>query len=191
MARPLAALLVVLLAAGCGGAGASQAAATPTPADQSGMPSRESMNPAIGAVFAHGDQLAGAWWDAAGWPLHVAYADDDPAVRADVERWLPPGAIVEWDRVSHTYAELDEIQNTITSWWNDNPDQATDMGLGSTGVDVVANVVTVGVTNHVGTFEEPLVARYGDAIRFVIEEPSRPLICDFPESDETPDYCHR
>jgi len=174
VARLVGLALIASLALACA-APRGPSLATPTPVPVPGQLTRDDLQSAINSVLGDPVNFAGVWWDPNGWPLHIMYVNDDPAVRSKVQQWVPPGAPVAWHRVAHSYAELDAIQNEIVSTWNADLAARGILPVNSVSVDVVRNVVTVGLVEHDASFESPLRERFGDAIEFVIEPPSEPL----------------
>ena len=175
--KGLFAFLVVVAVVACAapGFGSSRAPATPTPETPAGALTHEDMQLAINAVQGDPQNFGGLWWDASGWPLHIAIVSSDPAMRAKVDQWIPAGAPVAWHEVKYSYASLNAIQDEFVSWWNSNPDSHGDLAVNGTGVDVVRNIVTFSLVKHVPEFETDLKARYGDEVEFVIEPPAEPL----------------
>ena len=85
----LAVLAVALLAVGCNLPASllQHGPATPTPKTPAGALTHEDLQYAINAVQGDEDSFGGLWWDASGWPLHIAIKSTDPAMRAKVEQW--------------------------------------------------------------------------------------------------------
>lgn len=183
------ALAVVLGGYSCIGGGHPGIGATPTPAPLHGQLTRDDMQPVINAVQVNPDNFAGVWWEPTGWPLHIMIASDSPQNRAQVEQWAPAGAPIAWHPVRFSYSELDTIQEELVRRWNADLAGHGSIQMQTVLIDVQRNIVTVGLIAHAPAFEQQLRQRHREAIEFVIEPPSRPLICDFPVSDSTPDFC--
>jgi hypothetical protein len=166
--------LSLVLAAACA-APPGPAPATPTPVPVPGALTHDDMQYAINAVQGDPQNFGGLWWDSTGWPLHIAVVSTDPAIRAKVEQWVPPGASVAWHQVKHSYSELDAIQNTIVGWLNSHIGDRGDVNVNSTGIDVIRNIVTVRLTQHAPAWEADLSSRYGDAVELVIEPAPQPI----------------